>query len=240
MSHDDPRLTDEYVRRRPATPDRGEVTVIGVVHDHPSSKYRVQQLVRTTDPDVLALELPSFAVPLFREYAEDERSPPQFGGEMSTAVQAADTDRIIGIDGPSVGFVGHLLRQATRERHSLSTIRSVVDSLTAVSKHAVVCRLGALVSRTTGLTVEVDRPVQHECEWSDEPDLQARDEQTQAQQARTVLNAFPSSGAGQLRRTVRERYMADRLDTLRHEGESVTAVVGIAHLEPVVEQLDGD
>lgn len=235
---DDPRLAEEYVRELPAAEDEGTVTLVGVVHDHPASKFRAQRVIQTLEPETLALELPPLAVPLFTEYARNEQSPPPFGGEMSTAAQAASTDRIVGIDGPSIGFVGHLLEEIKHERPSLSSIRAVADSLTSVSKHAVVCRLGAVVSQMTGLSVEVDEPAQHECEWTDGPAIQARDEHEQVQQAQTVMNAFQSQGSSDLRQTARERHMADKLETLRQEGtDSIVAVVGIAHLDPLVERL---
>lgn len=232
---DDPRLTEEYVREA-STADGTQLTIVGVVHDHPASTFRVQRRIDSLDPDALALELPPLAIPLFTEYAQDERNPPQFGGEMSAAIQAVDTDRIVGIDGPSAGFASYLLRQLSRQEHSMSTVRALFSSLSSVSKHAVVCRFGATVSRLTGLTVEVDAPVQHECTWSDEPDVQARDERAQVRQARTVMNAFQSSSVSNIQKTARESYMADRIEAIASEKVgSILAVVGIAHLDPVAE-----
>jgi hypothetical protein len=239
MRHDDdPRLTADYVRELPATGTKGPVTLVGVVHDHPASKFRTQKVIQALEPDTLALELPPVALPLFLEYARNEQSPPPFGGEMSTAAQAATTDNIVGIDGPSPGFVSHLLKEIAREHPSLSEIRAVADGFVSVSKHTVACRLGAVVSRSTGLSVEVDDPVEHECEWTDEPDIQARDEHEQVQRARTVMNAFQSQGSSDLRKTARERHMTDRLEILRRDGtDSIVAVVGIAHLDPLAERL---
>jgi hypothetical protein len=38
------------------------------------------------------------SVPLFEQYAETDRTPPVFGGEMSAAIQAAAPDTTVGID----------------------------------------------------------------------------------------------------------------------------------------------
>ncbi len=91
----DPRLTPETVRCVPGRGDRG-VVVVGVVHDHPASLFRVAHLVETVEAAVLALELPPLAVPLFRLYARDDRTPPRLGGEMSVAVRAAGSPRETG------------------------------------------------------------------------------------------------------------------------------------------------
>ena len=77
----DPRVTGEFVRR--VSNDAGTVTLVGVVHDHPASSYRVRQVVEDVDPEVLALELPPISIPLYEQYASSDRNPPVFGGEMS-------------------------------------------------------------------------------------------------------------------------------------------------------------
>src|SRR6056297_2195481 len=98
----DPRMNDEYVRR---LPDAG-VTLVGVVHDHPASVHRAREVVRERDPDVVALEAPPLAMPLYETYARESRTPPTFGGEMSAAAQAAREEdaEVVGIDGPTVAF----------------------------------------------------------------------------------------------------------------------------------------
>jgi hypothetical protein len=54
----DPRLDAERVRCLPGAPGAGAVVLVGVVHDHPASVFRVTRLVERFAPDVLALELP--------------------------------------------------------------------------------------------------------------------------------------------------------------------------------------
>jgi pheromone shutdown protein TraB len=236
IGDDDPRVTGDNVRQLPAATAGAAVTLVGVVHDHPASKYRTRRLVEETDPDVLALELPTLAVGLFREYARDERTPPAFGGEMSTAIQAADTEHVVGIDGPSIEFVRYLLGALVHEDHSRETVGTIVDSLASVTKHATACKLAERVASTTGLRVEVDTPVPHELNLEAPPAEQARDEAAQIRQAKTVMKAFQSSSASDIRKETREQYMADQLATLREEG-SVVAVVGIAHLDAVAAKL---
>lgn len=234
--HDDPRVTGDHVRRLPATPDGQRVILVGVVHDHPASTYRATQVVREARPDVLALELPPLAVPLFEAYARDERTPPAFGGEMSAAIQIAGTARAVGVDGPSLRFVRHLLAAVVDGRHSPGAAASLCRSLGSVTKHAAVCRLASILARQTGLRVEVDQPVEHEVDRSDDPAEQARDERSEIQAARTVMDVFQPAAASAARKPLREGHMAEQLSRLRREGE-VVAIVGIGHLDALTTRL---
>jgi len=231
----DPRLTGEYVRRLSGS--TGEVTLVGVVHDHPASKYRVRELVETMDPEMLALELPPIAVPLYEQYADDERRPPAFGGEMSTAVQAATTDHVVGIDGPSPRFISRLLADVVTETDPRESFLPVVRSLAGVTKQAAVCRVGAAVAERTGLRLEVDPPATHDCAWTDDPDTQASDEQARVKRAQTISEMFEQPDTVRIRKQTRDRHMASRLASLR-EGGDIVAVVGIAHLDPIADRLD--
>ena len=238
----DPRLTGEYVRRLGSddssddasdgvaddATDAGDVTLVGVVHNHPASKHRIRA--------VLGLELPPVAVPLYDFDADDWRTPPRFGGEMSTAIQAAATDRVVGIDGPDPGFVVRLVRNLLGEGASLSTARSVLSSLAGVTKRAVGCRLAAAVARTIGVRFDVSDPAAHDCSWADPPAAQARDERAQVERARTIAETFEQPATARVRDRTRDQHMASRLSALQQEGD-VVAVVGIAHLDPVCERL---
>jgi len=93
-----------------------------VLHDHPASTYRVRTLIGRVDPAVLALELPPLALPLYDQYATDERTPPTLGGEMSAAIQAADADRVAGIDGPTPGFLRRVASGLHRADASAETV----------------------------------------------------------------------------------------------------------------------
>ena len=145
----DPRLDEAAIERV------GGVVLVGVLHDHPASTYRARTVVGAMDPDVLALELPPLAVPLAAHHAADERTPPALGGEMSAAVQAADTDRVVGIDGPSVGFLRYLAAELFAERAAPATVRRTAAALRSVTSRAVARRVTAAVA---ALTAEVLDP----------------------------------------------------------------------------------
>ena len=231
----DPRTNGDYVRRVPGEAGDGDVIVTGVVHDHPASMYRVRSVVEGTDPDVLALELPPLAVPLFERYA-DERGVPTSGDEMSVAIRAATTDSIEGIDGPSPAFLRRLAWNLLRNDPPLSTVRNVLRGLLSVSKHAVACRIAASFDEPAATRLAGNSPVEHEVGRDDDPERQAADERTQIRRAKSVLSTFGKSTPVQLRDQTREAHMAARLESLRRKG-TVVAVVGVDHLEPLVERL---
>lgn len=237
-TNSDPRLTGAYVRE--VSGQDGAVTLVGVVHDHPASCYRVQHHVRRLDPEILALELPPSAVPLFEEYATSRQTPPVFGGEMSTAVQAADDATVVGVDRPTSSFGLKLIRNLLRERPSATIARKVFRNTVSAMKHAFVCRVAAGVSAHTDVRVEVDSPTEHDTDWTDSPTAQADDEQAQVRRSRTFMNAFQtssSSRASRLEDATREEHMAERLTKLSDDGD-VVAIVGIDHLDPLAELLE--
>ncbi|WP_210424953.1 hypothetical protein [Halorussus halobius] len=238
-SDEDPRLHEAFVRTVPA-PDEsrgGRVTLVGVVHDHPASAYRARTVVHQRDPEVVALEVPPVAVPLYRAYADSD-SPPSFGGEMSAAAQAArESDaEVVGVDGPTTAFFARLARTCWDERISPDALRRVLSGVASVTRHAVVCRLAAAVADRTGLRVEVDDPVAHDCERTDPPAEQARDERAQARRSRSLLRAVDPPEPVELREATREACMADALADLRSRGDAV-AVVGLDHLDAVADRL---
>ncbi|MDZ7688276.1 MAG: hypothetical protein U5J64_06055 [Halobacteriales archaeon] len=236
----DPRITGEYVRR--VGGEHGSMTLVGVVHDHPASTYRVTRTVESLSPDVLALELPPMAVPLFEQYAKTDRTPPVFGGEMSAAIQAVGTAETVGIDRPTSGYFARLSRKVVRDRPSPTTVRKVLSDAVSATKHAFVCRIASGVSAKTSVRLEVDSPVEHGTDRSDTAEVQARDERGQIRRSRAFMNAFRSADATRASRfgdEVREEHMADRLSELRVD-KDVVAVVGISHLDPVAENLSGD
>ncbi|WP_209019535.1 hypothetical protein [Halorussus marinus] len=228
---DDPRLDPEYVRTL-ASPDRGDLTLVGVVHDHPASVFRAGAVVRERAPETVALELPPLAVPLYREYARSDRPTPSFGGEMSAAARAARESGadVVGVDAPTRDFLARLARNCWREGASLDTLRRVAGGVASVSRHAAVCRVAAAVADRTGLRVEVDDPVAHDCSRADPPREQARDERRQAERSRSLLRTFDQPEPVALRDETREESMAARLDSLRERGDAV-AIVGLDHLD---------
>jgi len=226
----DPRLEAATITRV------GRVVLVGVLHDHPASIYRVQTVVDAEDPDVLALELPPLAVPLAAHHAADERTPPTLGGEMSAAVQAADTDRVVGIDGPTVGFLRYLAAELRAERAAPATVRRTAAALRSVTSRAVTRRLVAAIASLTTVQVAVDPPTAYDTGRADDPVTQAAEERRRVDTAQSMLRAFTPPPAAAIRRTARERYMADRLAALGGTA-GVVAVVGLAHLDAVAGYL---
>ena len=236
---DDPRLHEEYTEIHPRTGDDHRVTLVGVVHDHPASVYRARAIVEAREPAAVGLEVPPVALPLFRTYAEDSRTPPEFGGEMSAAAQAArDADaEVVGIDGPDRGFLARLARNCWRERVSVRTLRRVLSGVSSVTRHALVCRAAAALADRTSLRVEVDSPTDHDCEVTDSPAEQARDERKQADRSLSLLRAFDPPRPVSLRDETREERMADELRSLRADGD-VVAIVGLDHLDGIAKLLE--
>lgn len=233
IPEDDPRLEGEYVRR--CTTGEHEVLLVGVVHDHPASKYRVRARIENRTPDILALELPPGAVPLFEKHADDSTVPPARGGEMSAAIQALPDGRVVGIDGPSLSFIGTLLKTLFQETPTAGAVRNIVSGLVSVSRDTLVCRLAALVPGDFDANFDIHNPVDHDCETA-QPGEQAEHERRQISRARSIANAFEQSPASRCQTLARNREMASHLETLRREG-SVVAVVGIDHLDDIERQL---
>lgn len=231
----DPRRTGEYVRHVAGTP--APLTVVGVVHDHPASVYRARRTIEEVQPDVLALELPPVAVSLFETYASTVRQPPVFGGEMSAAIQAFDGTRTVGIDRPTPGYLLDLLGTVLAERPSPRVAGKLLSDTVSAARHAITCRVAATIADRTSVRLEVDAPTNHDADRSDTPSDQASDEGKQVRRSRAFANAFARSTqtrAADLEDETRERHMASRLAGLARD-ESVVAVVGIDHLEAIVE-----
>lgn len=248
-SDGDPRLSGDRVRTVvprgtsrtdvDAAQSAGTVTLVGVVHEHPASVHRVRTVVDRRDPAVLALELPPAAIRLYVDYAADDGTSPAYGGEMSAAIQAASTDRVVGIDGPSTAFLGRLAATLVRERPDRDAVRGILGGLAAATKEAAACAVVGAVASRTSIDLAVGRPVAHACGHHDDADTQAADEDRQIRRARAVMDAIAPSGAARYRDAVREAHMATRLESLRR-GSDVVAVVGYGHLDAVAERLSGD
>lgn len=229
----DPRVTARYVECVAAEPGLGTVLLVGVVHDHPASTERVRRLLETVDPDVLALELPDLAVPLFRQYGRGGSTPPRLGGEMSAALQAAgDGVPAVGLDAPSWPYLRLLVRVLRDEDLEWSVMRAVARDLVGMVGHALACRFGALVP----LRLRLYSPIAYDCSLRDPPSVQAHHETRHLTQQQTFLRAIVTPAATGLIDRVRDESMAGRLHSLRSSGD-VVAVVGMEHLETLAIRL---
>lgn len=226
---DDPRLHCEHVERLAGT-ETGDLTLVGVVHDHPASRYRVHRLVERLDPDVLALELAPLALPLFERHADDPGDLPAHGGEMSAAIAAAGDARVVGIDGVDARFVRTLAANLRREGADRDTIAALTKGVGSVVRHAAACRAAAVLGAVADVRLPVDDPVEHECTLADPPAVQADDERSQLSASLTLLRCADPPAPVKLRDETREDCMAARLAALRTEGD-VVAVVGRSHLD---------
>ena len=233
-SFDDPRITGQFCRQVSGSPD---LSLLGVVHDHPASVARVQRVLEATEPDVLALELPPAAVPLYRTYARDDTERPRFGGEMSAAIAATDAE-VVGIDAPNWSFVRRLVTRLVADRAAPETARRVVSSLGGATREALACRVAATLTHATSMTVTRDDPIEYDCSHDDPPARQAEHERSHVATVQALLGSVDTDGSAlSYRDDTREQCMIDRLEELRDRGD-VVAVVGVDHLDALEDGLD--
>lgn len=233
----DPRVRAEYLRCIPRTPNRGTALLVGVVHDHPGSLARVARVLEAVRPDILALELPSLATPLFRRYAEDTFTPPRLGGEMSLALQTARSVRSVGIDAPNRTYVRLLAHQFWSDGSSFRLFNIVLRDLLRSTAHAVACGLGAILSTFVGVTPKLYSHSSYATTLLDTPNAQADDEASHLSKQQAFLRAVAIPGHRQLIDETRDDTMAARLQALRLEGD-VVAIVGMEHLRPVADRIE--
>lgn len=226
----DPRLDEQSLRCVPGADGLGAVVLVGVVHDHPASLFRVAHVLETVTPEVLALELPPLAVPLFRLYARDRRTPPRLGGEMGTAIQAAGDVRTAGIDAPNRGYLRRLAGALLAERPPVGVVRSVLRDLASGVTHALACRLAALVGAVTPLRPRLYSQIEYDCSVLDTPSVQADHEAAHLAQREAFLRSIETPPSIRRIDDLRETGMAARLRELRAGGD-VVAVVGMEHLD---------
>ena len=228
----DPRNTTDALRCIPRESEAGTVLLVGVVHDHPASTYRVARILEAISPDFLALELPPLAVPLFEMYARDVYTPPQLGGEMSMAVQAAGDVELMGIDGPSRTYLRLLAKTVTEKRIPKNVVVKVLKDIVKSSGHALTCRLAALVGAITPLRLRVYSHMEYDSTLLDTPTEQATHERTYLSQQRTFLSAVEVPESVQVIDGIREESMVTQLREMRMKGD-VIAVVGMEHLDAI-------
>lgn len=234
----DPRVDPDQLRVFDG-PDGDPLLVVGCVHDHPASIYRVRSLVESLHPDVVAVELPGLAVPLFERVGRDSGADSPSGGEMSAALAASAEigSRSAGIDTLDTRFARSLVAELRRESPSLGTLKQVFDAVSNVSGHALSCRLSAALGRYGTPTPVTKRAYEHDVDQSTSPTKQAADERRQLTRSLSVLRALERPVANDVVDTAREETMVANLRSLRTDG-SVVAVVGFDHLSGITELLE--
>lgn len=235
-SQTDPRLDEQYVRCVPGTDGTGTTLLVGVVHDHPASVFRVVRLIGLVSPETLALELPPLAMSLFRLYARDQFTPPRLGGEMSAAIQAGGDVRTGGIDAPNRTYLRLLIEGPLADPASPGDLRAVARDLVSGFAHAAACRVGALVGAVTPLRLRLYSHIEYDCSLLDSPSVQATHEASHLSQRQFFLRAIETPSAIERIDATREEGMIERLRELRLGGD-VVAVVGMEHLDDVASGL---
>ncbi|SFS08608.1 hypothetical protein SAMN05216559_3468 [Halomicrobium zhouii] len=234
----DPRINSEQLRLYD-DPDGCPVLVVGCVHDHPASTFRARALVESLRPDVVGVELPRLALPLFERVGRDANGDASTGGEMSAALAAAantGADRT-GIDTLGPRFARSLLSELRRESASLDTLERVLGSVSDVAGHALSCRLSAALGRFGTAAPVNDRANEHDIGRDATPSMQAEDEHRQLTRSLSVLRAFEQPLANDVVDAAREETMVASLADVRQRG-SVVAVVGFDHLSGMTKLLD--
>lgn len=233
----DPRLQTRHVRCLNRTDGLGTILLLGVVHDHPASIHRVDAILKALEPDVLAIELPPLALPLFRMYSRDVYVPPRLGGEMSLALQTADSVRGVGIDAPNRIYLRRLFMELADQSLPTELLVPVARNLLSSAAHALACRLGALIGTVTPLRPRVYSHHEYSCTLLDVPDVQAEHEMTHLTKQQSFLRAVEIPRWRRFVDDKRDESMATVLQDLRLTGD-VIAVVGMEHLDSLQKRLE--
>lgn len=227
----DPRLDRRYIWCHEGTADLGSVLLVGVVHDHPASEYRVRRVLELGSPDILALELPPLAVELFRLYARDPEVPPQLGGEMSIAIQGTDAS-VVGIDAPNRQYLSLLVKRWLTRSIPTDLLLPTLKDFLLSSTHAVTARLGASVGSFMPAPPRLYDPIRYECSQFDPADSQASHEADHLSMRESFVNAVKLPPSLVLIDDLREESMIQRIRQLRRNGD-IMVVLGMEHLDSV-------
>ena len=242
---EDPRVAHSDFRHVPATHGNGWVTLVGVVHDHPASVFRVVETLTELEPDTVALEIAPVAIPLFHQLARDQGTDPETGlpessggGEMSAAIGAAGDAHVVGIDLPNRASLKTMFEAIRHESLSARRALRAGHAFGVQALHAVHCRVSHVASK---IGIDIDPKLDPRSDTStrtESPDAQAAEEDAAVAAGTTLLRAFSRPPAMEAFDRAREAAMADELRTHRQDGSNVVAVVGYAHLNPILERLE--
>lgn len=228
----DPRISEEYIRliERTDTP----VVLVGVVHDHPASIYRVEAVIEEVSPATVGIELPSLLVPVFEQHVDEGAD---IGGEMTAAITAAESASVVGIDVPGPGFIRALCAELLKEPADTGAIVRTLRETWRLTSNAVLARLAH--EGVPGLPTVSDLEFGHEYDLPERPspERQAEHEAKHVRRSTTLLRTFEPPAATRLVDQIRERHMARRLRELAVDGPLV-GVVGHGHLDEIQAVLE--
>ena len=229
----DPRISRESLRWI----DTGgpPVLLVGVVHDHPASEYRVSAIVEAIAPETVALELPDLVV----SAADGAHQSAAVGGEMAAAIAAAGASSVVGIDVPGRRTGRAFVAELRARRPALRTILRTGRSIARMAAHAVASRLAQSGIPGESLIATLDRGQEYDLPRDAPPSIQADHEVAHRRRSTTLLRTFEPPPATSMLDAVRERYMAARLESIREDGP-VVAVVGCGHLDGIETRLRKD
>lgn len=230
----DPRVREDYLRH--ITTTNQSIVLVGVVHDHPASIHRVEAIIDALDPGAVAVELPDLLIPSFTAALEAGTS---VGGEMSAAIRAADSTPIHGIDVPSWGLASAVIAAISTHEPNLSTIGRTLRSVGKMVGHTALGRLAHAGVPGMPSVRDLEHSQVYEIPEESTSRMQADHEAAHLGRSTTLLRAFEPPPATQLMDAIRERHMADRLGSVRHE-KPVVAVVGYSHLDGIVDALQNE
>jgi len=220
---DDPRIQSDHLRL--LVTDESSVLLIGVVHDHPASVYRVERLVGAIDPETVAVELPPLALPLFEQGTD---------GEMSAALGANGADHAA-IDAHGPRFLAALAGEIGARSPGRQTIRRIASNALTVGKQALTCRLASVFGRERFPTAVADGGIDLASEDLADPASVAAHERRHLSRSFSVLRAFERPAADEIVDAARERTMARALARI---DETAVAVVGFEHLDGITTELE--
>jgi pheromone shutdown protein TraB len=229
----DPRISHDSLRW--IDRDGPPVLLVGVVHDHPASEYRVSALVEAVAPETVALELPEFVV----SAAGGGGASSAVGGEMAAAIEAAGSRPVVGIDVPGRRTGSAFVAELRARRPAARTILRTGQSIARMTAHAVASRLTQSGIPGASSIATLDRSQKYDLPADASPSAQADHEAAHRHRSTTLLRAFEPPPATSVLDAVRERYMAERIESIRRDGP-VVAIVGCGHLDGLETRLRKD
>ncbi|MDZ5810200.1 hypothetical protein U4E84_02370 [Halorubrum sp. AD140] len=225
---DDPRVLDDAIRRFDA--GGPPVVLVGVVHDHPASVFRVASVVDAVEPETIAIEVPSLLVPA---YASDRDGA---GGEVTAAIAANPSIPVAGIDIPGRRTLRSVLAELRTSRAPPRTALRTLRSTAEIAARTVAARLSRLGVPGVPTVEQLELTQEYDISAAASPARQADHERAHLRRGMALVDSLTPPPETALLDAIRERQMADRLAALRRAGP-VVCVVGFSHLDGVAARL---